>query len=266
MVKNKMSKFPYMTDRSYPYLVSIAIPTRKRIHSGSLFRTLDSIVNNTNDCSCIEVIIRADNDDQETIENIERIEEYNKHFSVKVIIDDRWDGYASIDKILNQCFEKSTGQFFLSLTDDCTIDINKWDDMLSKHDGKVGIIENTFQERDCRNGNTGGVRKPTIRKIPWEWDGNHGCRHAIVLCHRIIPEILNYFICHVSGDRQYDMITIFQPSLLIKEPDMLFTHYIQVSEHVKDGIHTDPNGVLHLKDQIEIDSKRLVSELKKTYG
>ncbi len=260
-----MSEFPYMTDRSYPFLVSIAIPTRKRIHSGSLFRTLDSITRNTNDCSRIEVIIRADNDDQETIENIERIEEYNKHFSVKVIIDDRWGGYASIDKILNQCFERSTGQFFLSLTDDCTVDTKGWDDMVSKHDGKVGIIENSFQERDCTSGTTGDIRKPGIREIPWVYDGNHGCRHAIVLCHRIIPEILDYFICHISGDRQYDMITIYQPSLLIKEPDMLFTHYIQLSEHVKDGIVTHPDGIMSLKGAIEIDSERLVSELKKTY-
>ena len=54
-----MKEFPYITDKEYPYLVSINIPTRKRIHSGSLLKSLDSIVENTKDKSSVQVVIRG---------------------------------------------------------------------------------------------------------------------------------------------------------------------------------------------------------------
>ena len=40
-----MSTFPYMTDKEYPYLLTVAIPTRKRI--GALVDCLTSIKNKT---------------------------------------------------------------------------------------------------------------------------------------------------------------------------------------------------------------------------
>ena len=261
-----MKEFPYITDKEYPYLVSIAIPTRKRIHSGSLLKSLDSIVENTKDKSSVQVVIRADNDDTETLDNMDKIEKYEEYFDMKIIVDDRWGGYKDLDKILNQCFDESDGEFFLVLTDDCVVDTENWDGILKEHSGKISVIEQSFQESDCRDGKDSTMRKPSIRKIPWIWDGNHGCRHAIQLTHRVIPEILGYFNIHTSGDRQYDMITTLQPSLLIKEMRMMFTHYIQPAEHVKEGVVTHPDGILNLKDLLEHDCQRLVTELKKTYG
>ena len=63
-------------------------------------RTLKSIVKNTKDKTRLEIIIRADNDDIETLTNMSRIEAYKQHFEMKIIVDDRWGGYADMDKIL----------------------------------------------------------------------------------------------------------------------------------------------------------------------
>jgi len=259
-----MNTFPYITDKEYPYLLSVAIPTRKRIES--LMRTLKSIVKNTKDKTRLEIIIRADNDDIETLNNMSRIEAYKQHFEMKIIVDDRWGGYADMDKILNQCFELSSGEFFLGLNDDCIVGSNDWDDVLNKHSGKICVVHTGYKEYDCKT-EWSEIDVYNPRVIPWDSsNGTHSTIHTMNLCHRIIPETLGYFNCHESGDRQFDYITTFQPSLRMEEFGIELHHYMLKGEHVKDGIVTHPDSILGLKDKIEGDSKRLVDELKKTYG
>tara|TARA_R100000005_G_scaffold96189_1_gene81279 strand:+ start:836 stop:1642 length:807 start_codon:yes stop_codon:yes gene_type:complete len=264
MDKNKMNDFPYITDKKYPYLLTVAIPTRKRIEH--LLETLESIKDNTKDKSRIEIIIRADNDDEETLENLHRVEEYNKHFDMNFIIDERWGGYADMDKILNQCFNQSKGEFFLALNDDCVVRSKDWDEILNKHSGKICVVQTGYKEYNCKEEwNEIDVYNP--RLIPWDASqGTHSTIHTMNLCHRIIPETLGYFNCHESGDRQFDYITTFQPSLRLEIFDIELHHYMLPGEHVKDGIITHPDSILGLKKQIEKDSQRLVDELKKTYG
>ena len=259
-----MSTFPYMTDKEYPYLLTVAIPTRKRIKY--LLKTLESIVQSTRDKSRIEIIVRGDKDDTETLDNLHMIEEYSEHFDMNVIIDDRWGGYADMDKILNQCFEASSGEFFLALNDDCVVRSTNWDDILDEHSGKIGVIKTGYKEYDCKQ-SWSEVEIHNPREIPWDLSSTaHGTIHTMNLCHRIIPEILGYFNCHESGDRQFDYITTFQPSLRLEVLDIVLHHYMLPGEHVKDGIQTHPDSIMGLKGIIERDSQRLVDELRKTYG
>jgi glycosyltransferase involved in cell wall biosynthesis len=99
MDKDKMSEHPYITDKKYDYLVSILLPTRKRINH--LITCLESIRNKTSNLKDIEVVLRIDNDDTETLENMDKIYEFDSSFDLKVIVDDRWNGYADLHLIHN---------------------------------------------------------------------------------------------------------------------------------------------------------------------
>ena len=95
-----MNKHPYVTDVKYDYLVSILLPTRKRINH--LITCLESIKNKTSNLKDIEVVLRMDNDDTETLDNMDKINEFDSSFDLKVIVDDRWNGYADLHLMQNQ--------------------------------------------------------------------------------------------------------------------------------------------------------------------
>ena len=50
------------------------------------------------------------------------------------------------------------------LTDDCVIDTENWDGILKEPIEKISVIEQSFQESDCRDGKDSTMRKPSIRK------------------------------------------------------------------------------------------------------
>jgi glycosyltransferase involved in cell wall biosynthesis len=254
-----MNKHPYVTDKKYDYLASILLPTRKRINY--LIACLESIKNKTKNHKKIEVIVRADNDDTETIENLSRVEEYNKHFDMKFIIDERWGGYADLHMMQNQMYLQSSGEFLIGMNDDAVIHSDGWDTYLQKYSGCIGLVEAKVKE--YINGSDVDIHKP--REIPWiEREGQHGTKHTFIILHRLVPETLGYYCLHSSADRQWDMFVYNEPSLKIIEHGIELHHHILPAEHIKDGIVTYPDSIYRVfKEQIQRDSYNLVTYLKK---
>jgi len=253
-----MSKHPYVTDKKYECLASILIPSRKRIDS--LINCLESVKNKTKNLKDIEVIIRLDKDDSETLQNIDRIHEFNNHFNLRVIVDDRGGGYADIHLMNNQLYLESIGEFLVVLNDDSVIASDAWDVLLKKYSGCIGVIE--AKVREYVNGDGNDIHSP--RDIPWVTSGGKmGTTHTFIIMHRLIPETLGYYCLHPSADRQWDMFVYNEPSLKILEHDIELHHHILPAEHVKDGIITHPDSVMEYKEQLEKDSFNLVQHLKK---
>ena len=78
---------------SYKKLVSILIPTRKRVKL--LKECLDSLNTKTQDKSLVEILLKIDTDDQETINFVTQYK-LTSDIEIKELITDRKNGYGSL--------------------------------------------------------------------------------------------------------------------------------------------------------------------------
>lgn len=104
-------------------LFSFLLPTRGRAKT-YLPACVNSIVNTANDISKIEILVRIDDDDVETIDNIENILSKVSH---KIIIGKRGNGYKDIYLYQNSLAAISSGQFLVIWNDDILILNGDWD-------------------------------------------------------------------------------------------------------------------------------------------
>jgi glycosyltransferase involved in cell wall biosynthesis len=103
-------------------LISVILPTRGR--GESLLKTLDSVINNCKNIGNIEILIKVDIDDTETVGIIDG---YVHRNLITTIISDRKNGYASLNEFYNELYEKSLGEFIFCINDDLIISTPDWD-------------------------------------------------------------------------------------------------------------------------------------------
>lgn len=107
-------------------LVSVLIPTRRR--TTALKQSIENMINNAEDPSQIEFVLKIDSDDTETIEFVK-----NTNFDatvVPVIKERHQHGYAGIPTYLEQMIEHSSGHILLFFADDCYTETPKWDTLV----------------------------------------------------------------------------------------------------------------------------------------
>ena len=109
---------------SYKKLVSILIPTRKRVKL--LKECLDSLNNKTKDKSLVEILLKIDTDDQETIDFINQYK-LTSLVEIKEVITDRKKGYGSLDEHMNHLSSFSEAEFLLGLNDDVEMLTKEWE-------------------------------------------------------------------------------------------------------------------------------------------
>jgi hypothetical protein len=115
-------------------IVSILVATRKRL--GRLARTLHSIYE-TASLDNFEILLRADDDDLETVGSLPSI--VKKYQQVKYIVGPRYDGYASHPVFMDELASIAKGEWCFFLDDDSTIIGKGWDEQL-KDVPKTGKI------------------------------------------------------------------------------------------------------------------------------
>jgi hypothetical protein len=118
---------------NYKKLISILIPTRKRIKL--LKECLDSLNNKTQDKSLVEILLKIDTDDQETIDFINQYK-INSPINIKDIITDRKKGYGSLDEHMNNLALYSEAEFLLGLNDDVEMLTDGWEQCYIPYKGK----------------------------------------------------------------------------------------------------------------------------------
>jgi glycosyltransferase involved in cell wall biosynthesis len=122
---------------SYKKLISVLIPTRKRVKL--LKECLDSINIKTQDKSLVEILIKIDTDDIETIEFITQYKS-NSSVTIKEIITDRKKGYGSLDEHMNHLSSFSEAEFLLGLNDDVEMLTDGWEQRYIPYVGKNFLI------------------------------------------------------------------------------------------------------------------------------
>jgi glycosyltransferase involved in cell wall biosynthesis len=109
------------------YLVSIILPTRKRVKD--LHETLNSILDNANlDNKNFEIILKVDYDDQETINYVNQFT--NQNDNINVILASRLEGWFSLVDFIETMIDVSKGKYIWNINDDSRILTKGWNDIL----------------------------------------------------------------------------------------------------------------------------------------
>lgn len=116
-------------------LVSIILPSRKRPHR--LLNSLDSLYATANNPEDLEVVIRFDDDDPESLEVMPVL----RSMGAKVLVGSRYKGYASLHVFTNECAEECVGKWFFLWGDDAIMTTKGWDDVIRATKYKLCIIK-----------------------------------------------------------------------------------------------------------------------------
>lgn len=118
-------------------LVSAIIPTRKRVPR--LIKTIDSLLREADDKSCVEVVLKIDNDDQITQKEFP----FADYPMVKKVFSDRGRGYGEMGRFVTEACAGATGEWSFLIDDDCWIVGKGWDSKLNQvpKDGAVAQCE-----------------------------------------------------------------------------------------------------------------------------
>lgn len=98
-------------------ICSCLIPTRGRV--GKLFTAIHTINNSCSDPSNVEILIRADEDDDQTVRQY--INSIRQFSNVKVFVGPRKLGYPSLGEFYTELAKAASGAWCWFLLDDCLI-------------------------------------------------------------------------------------------------------------------------------------------------
>lgn len=107
-------------------LLAVLIPTRKRFDR--LVKAIQS-VKETTDADNIEIWLRVDRDDTETVEQIPMMLRVEPN--LRVLIGDRLDGYASLCCFYQELSYLCYAKWVFIMNDDITVEGNGWDKQLA---------------------------------------------------------------------------------------------------------------------------------------
>lgn len=107
-------------------LVSVLIPSRGR--AAELVKAVDSLYSLAWDTKHIEVIVKADEDDTQTIVTAEKIK---KFVPLELVVTPRGNGYADLGLWYNLLASKATGDWLFVYNDDAKMLTQNWDYLLS---------------------------------------------------------------------------------------------------------------------------------------
>ena len=131
-------------------LVSFIIPSRKRFEN--LVKTCKSIAETATDSTRVEIVVRFDSDD---IDSISRIGELPfDEIDIYVIVGERFRGYIDLNKYVNECCDLSRGDFLFLFNDDTTLIESGWDDILAEYQNDVVVLNPSTGNDDAKDINT----------------------------------------------------------------------------------------------------------------
>lgn len=131
----------------YKKLIGVMIPTRKRVQL--LKECLDSFNKKTFNKSLVELLLKIDNDD---IETIEFIKNYKSEIDLKIIVNDRKNGYGSLHEHYNSLAQISESEFLMVFNDDIEMLTDRWESEFIPYSGKNYIL--SVHNLRIKNGQT----------------------------------------------------------------------------------------------------------------
>lgn len=103
-------------------ILSFLIPSRGRFNY--LCDAIISIVENSSDSNKIEILIKFDDDDFDSLSKLSKLP-YKEN--IKIIIYSRGDGYGSLHHFQNDLYKISSGNWILSFSDDAIMKTKNYD-------------------------------------------------------------------------------------------------------------------------------------------
>lgn len=129
-------------------MISILIPSRGRVKF--LDRTIKSIWDTSSSKGAVEILLRVDEDDKETINYLNNL----KHLSsIQVVIGSRKEGYKSLPYFFNEIAKVAKGNPLMCCNDDVIFETKDWDKIIEEvagyyYDGIFNIGVNTRLNRE----------------------------------------------------------------------------------------------------------------------
>jgi hypothetical protein len=221
---------------SYKKLVGITIPTRKRI--SLLKECLDSINTKTIEKSLVEILIKVDTDDQETIDFLSS---YKSEVDLKFFITDRKNGYGSLHEHYNFLTASSEAEFIFGFNDDVEMVTEGWEQQLLPHQGKSFILGVHLEK--IKNGIESSIfhgynAHPIISNDVFKYMG--------ALSYH--PMIDDWWECVLKPIKEqgFDLVKWVNITLLFKRPDgvetdlVADTTFLESRQHINWNHHNSP--------------------------
>lgn len=129
-------------------LVSVLIPTRKR--SKLAIDAIESLIEKSSDFSNFEIVIRCDDDDNQSPDLFEYF--YSKYagkdLKITTLIGPRY-GYRRMHEYFNEMITRSCGDWIFPFCDDSIMMTNNWDKALERHCKHFAVLNpQTNHHRD----------------------------------------------------------------------------------------------------------------------
>jgi len=113
-------------------LASILIISRNRFDS--LLEAINSIINTTNDLKKVEILLRFDDDDDDSLSRVSELPK--DKIDINMTVGKRY-GYENLHKYVNEICKQAQGEFLVWFNDDCVIKSKNWDIILSEYIGQI---------------------------------------------------------------------------------------------------------------------------------
>jgi len=140
--------------------ISVLLPTRGRF--AAFKKSVQSLLDTSNDVNNFEILLAMDNDDIETVRDTE---EYIKSKNnIRLFVCERHH-YLNLNNYYNDLSEKSIGNSLFLWNDDAIMESSRWDDIIIKEHEKFCVISPKVSNME-RYWNTQGVLFPII---PRKW-------------------------------------------------------------------------------------------------
>ena len=139
------------------------MPTRLRPNQVS--NCIDNIISKVSNIENLEILLRMDEDDTETIDFLK--EKYHKYLNryIKIYVGERKKGYEDLSNFFYELFEISTGEWMFCFNDDLMFETQDFDLPIISNNLGISILYGIGDNHNC-NINGGNWCFPIInRKI-----------------------------------------------------------------------------------------------------
>jgi hypothetical protein len=232
---------------SYKKLVAITIPTRKRI--GLLKECLDSINTKTTNKSLVEIIVKIDTDDYETVDFINS---YNSEINLKKIISNRKNGYGSLHEHYNNLAAASESEFIFGFNDDVEMVTEGWEQYLIPYKDKnfiLGVHLEKYKNKIKYPIFTGYNAHPIIPNDIFKYMG-------ALSNHPMIDDWWERVLSPIK-EQGLDLVRWIDVTLLFKRPDGVETDlaadttFLESRQHINWNHHNSPELHIYTNKFIE---------------
>ena len=123
-------------------VVSVILPTRGRVKSGALQKSIESLLDNANNPAKVEIMLGVDEDDKESIDWVnDEAEKFMQKWGcacrAKVF---KPLGYEQLNVYVNLLCHSSTGNWLFLWNDDALMQTKDWEVEIQKYDGQFKCL------------------------------------------------------------------------------------------------------------------------------